>query len=117
MIATYDGTASTKQEHMADACVETGKGFSKEKHKRKLIKETKRITCSVLAFWMMMESHEVPFKEMLMHDFSYQGALFYNDANVDKILSAGYWKSKTYTHHFFKLRKFSLSNNTFMTVV
>lgn len=68
----------------------------------------------------MMESYEVPYKEMLIHDFSYQGALFYN--NVDKILSAGYWKGKKYTHHsFLKRRSFffvlSLSNNTFMIVV
>lgn len=79
---------------MADACVERGKGFSKEKHKRKLIKETKRITCSFLAFWMTMESFEVPLKDMLVHDFSYHGAPFYNNADVDKTLSAGYWKSK-----------------------
>lgn len=101
------------------ACVERGKWFSKEKQKEKTHqRKTKRITCSFLAFWMMMESHEVPFKEMLIHDFSYQGALFYNNAKVDKILSAGYWKSKKYTHHsFFRLRNFSLSNNTFTTVV
>lgn len=41
-----------------------------------------------------MESHVVPFKEMLTPDFSYQVALFCTDANVDKILSAGYWKSE-----------------------
>lgn len=86
---------------MADARVERGKGFSKEKHKRKLTNETERVTCSFLAFWMTTESYEVPFKERLIHDFSHQGALFSNNANVDKILSAGYWKSKKYTHHSF----------------
>lgn len=65
---------------MADACVEREKASPKEKHKRKLIKETKRITCSFLAFWMTMQSYEVPFKKMLIHDFSYRGALFYNNA-------------------------------------
>lgn len=43
---------------------------------------------------MTMESFEVPLKDMLVHDFSYHGAPFYNNADVDKILSAGYWKSK-----------------------
>lgn len=31
----------------------------------------------------MMEFYEVPFKNMLRHDFPYQGALFYNNANAD----------------------------------
>lgn len=52
---------------------------------------------------------EVPFKEMLIHDFSYQGALFFSNANVDKILSAGYWKSKKVHPSFFLISEvFSL---------
>jgi len=58
VIAMYCNMAQLplRREHMSVACVERGKGFSKEKHKRKLNKETKRITCSFLAFWMTMES-------------------------------------------------------------
>lgn len=85
---------------MAQLCVKM-KRILKKKAQEKTLKETKRITCSFLAFWMTMESYEVPFKEMLTHDFSYQGGLFYNDVNVDRILSAGYWKSKKYIHHYF----------------
>lgn len=69
---------------MADACVERGKEFSKEKHKRKLIKQPQGITCSFLAFWMIMESSEVLLKNVLVHDFPYQGILF--NSSVYRIL-------------------------------
>lgn len=82
MIALADFTLN--ENTCADTCVEKGKQTSKEKHKRKLIKEPKRITCSFLAFCMTMESYEVSFEEMLISDFSYEGTLFYYNGNMDK---------------------------------
>lgn len=88
---------------MADASVERGKGFSKEKHKRKLTNETERVTSRILdddgILWSAFQRDV---------DFSYQGALFYNNADVDKILSAGYWKHKVHWSFFLKLRKIFL---------
>ena len=69
-----------------------------------------------------MESYEVPFREMLIRDFSYQRALLYNTANVDEIISAGYWKSKKYTHQsfffffFFKQLKISLLSSAYQII-
>lgn len=96
MIAKKHGRASQRRERMPDDCVERRKG---KKHKRKLTKETKRITCSFLAFWITMESYEVPFMETLT--FLIKGHCFTTmPMRIQKPFSWLLEKKKKYCHHF-----------------
>ena len=58
MTHLFCDTALLRQQQMPNACLQKGE---RQKEKKKLIKETKKITYSFLATWMTMESHEVPF--------------------------------------------------------